>query len=389
MSAVSVGFSVILPILPFLIERLAGTADRASVSLHTGLLTGIYVFAIFVFAPVWGRISDARARKPVMLFGLTGFALTFTLFALFDSLALLYLGRFLNGAFAAAVAPAIYALVGDQIQSKQMRAYRLTLLNVAATAGFFIGPLLGGLALRASGTTVLARTEAFLVPFVTGSVLALLAALAIRVFVTEAPRQDVASNAINEDSPKPGVVLRLCAIAFVTTLAIGAFEVSLSLRGKQTLGMEAYQIGLLFAECSIVMLLAQALVFSPLTRPDSTRWLLTPGLVGLALGLALVPLASGGISTIAAVALVAASAGILPPIVTYWVSLSPGNTGGTYQGWVTSVASLGQAVGSVGGGLLFDVSLIPNAAFVVAALVVLTGLVASFGLPRLLVPRPK
>ena len=149
MFAVSVGYSIVLPILPFLIERLAGTTDPATLSWHTGLLTGTYVLAIFLFAPFWGKLSDRQGRRPVVLLGLVGLAVTLGLFALFESLPLLYLGRFLDGIFAAAIAPAAYALVGDHALSKEWRAYRFTLLNVAATAGFFVGPLLAGLVLRA------------------------------------------------------------------------------------------------------------------------------------------------------------------------------------------------------------------------------------------------
>lgn len=49
--AISIGYGIVLPILPFLVERVAGTADAATLSLHTGLLTGTYVLAIFLFAP--------------------------------------------------------------------------------------------------------------------------------------------------------------------------------------------------------------------------------------------------------------------------------------------------------------------------------------------------
>ena len=45
-------FAVRLPILPFLIERLAGTADAVTLSQHTGLLTSTYVLVIFPFTPV-------------------------------------------------------------------------------------------------------------------------------------------------------------------------------------------------------------------------------------------------------------------------------------------------------------------------------------------------
>jgi predicted MFS family arabinose efflux permease len=84
------------------------------------------------------------------------------------------------------------------------------------------------------------------------------------------------------------------------------------------------------------------------------------------------------------VALVAASAGILSPIVTYWVSLRAGKTQGADLGQVTAAASLGQAVGSVLGGLLFNLAILPSAGFVTAALIVAAGFVASVGLSRLL-----
>jgi len=337
---------------------------------------------------VWGKVSDQRARRPVILLGLIGFATSFTLFAFFENLPLLYLGRFLAGVFAAAIAPAAYALVGDHARSKEWRAYRFTLLNVAATAGFFVGPLLAGLVLRMSRETALGGNEAaFLVPLLAASGLALLAALMTWFFIGEAVHRRTTQAATSERADKRTIMLRLCAIAFVSTLAIGAFEVGVSLRGKQILGMDAYQIGLVFAECSIVMFIVQAFVFSPLIKPVVTRWLLTPGLLGLAFGLALVPLVTGYIATTVAVALVAASAGILPPIVTYWVSLCAGETEGADLGRVTAAGSLGQAVGSALGGLLFDIPLLPNLTFSTAAIVVLTGLGASFSLPRRLAPR--
>lgn len=385
MFAVSVGYSIVLPILPFLIERLAGTTDPATLSQHTGLLTGTYVLAIFLFAPFWGKLSDRQARRPVILLGLGGLAVTLGLFALFESLPLLYLGRFLNGVFAAAIAPAAYALIGDHAPSREWRAYRFTLLNVAATAGFFVGPLLAGLVFRAGRELTLGGgDELFAAPFLSASGLALIAALMMWGFVNEAAQRRTSEGATIDKPDKRAIMLRLGAIAFVSTLAIGAFEVGLSLRGKLVLGMDSYEIGMMFAECSIVMFAVQALVFSPLIKPDITRRFLMPGLVVLALGLALVPLANGYVATTMAVALVAASAGILSPIVTYWVSLSAGETEGADLGWVTAAGSLGQVLGSAAGGLLFDVSILPNAAFNTAAIIVLAGIAASLGLPRLL-----
>jgi MFS family permease len=76
---VSMGFGVVLPLLPYLIERLLGTGvDAAQVSRSTGLLTGLYTLSLILFAPAWGacpttivaadqirvRGEQARSRSP-------------------------------------------------------------------------------------------------------------------------------------------------------------------------------------------------------------------------------------------------------------------------------------------------------------------------------------
>ena len=79
---VSMGFGVLLPLLPYLIERLLGTGgDAAQVSRATGLLTGLYMLSLFLFAPIWGRMSDRYGRRPILLIGLIGFSATMLTFA--------------------------------------------------------------------------------------------------------------------------------------------------------------------------------------------------------------------------------------------------------------------------------------------------------------------
>lgn len=381
--AISVGYGIVLPILPFLIDRLSGTADARTLPWHTGLITGTYILAIFLLAPLWGKLSDRWGRRPVLLTGLTGFAVSVAVFTRFESLPLLYLGRFFDGLFAAAILPAAYALIGDHAPSKEWRAHRFALINVAGMLGFFVGPILGGLvldALREPPSEAAAR--AFSLLFLVTSGLALIAALAIwRLVPRPVAGRQPRTAAGGEASDRP-VMLRLWALAFVTAVAVGAFEVGLSLRGKYELGLDASQIGAMFAACSLVMFAAQALVFSPLVKPDVTRWFFTPAVVTLAFGLIAVPLATTDAATTAAVVLVAASAGLLSPIVTYWVSLAAGETPGADLGWATAAASLGQAFGSAAGGLLFGVTILPGAAFTMTAAIVLSALVASLGLAQ-------
>lgn len=384
MFAVAVGYGVVLPVLPFHIERLLGSKSVEALSRHTGLLTGTYVLAIFVFAPMWGRLSDRHGRRRVLLLGLMGFAFSLALFGVADSLAQLYVMRFLSGLFASAVAPSAYALIGDYASTKEWRAHRFALLNVAQAAGFFIGPVAGGVAMLAAKVLFGERSDGgFLAAILVTSVLALAAGLIVRCLV---PLDPAARGESQPAAPEPDngkwTSVRLLAISFLTALAIGAFEVGLALRSKETLGLNAYQIGLMFAECSLVMLAVQAIVFSPLIRPQSTRWFLAPGLATLAASLAAVPFAPNGLAMAIGVALVAASAGLLSPIAIYWISLGAGQKQGASLGGETAIAGLGQAVGSGLGGLLFGIAYLPNAAFMLTAALVATGFVATIGLQK-------
>ncbi|MFZ5689998.1 MAG: MFS transporter [Pseudomonadota bacterium] len=388
MFAVTVGYGVALPILPFLIEQIGGKSTPQALSWHTGLLTGVYVIAIFVGAPAWGRISDRCGRKPIILVGLLGFASTTAFFAVTESLPLLYLGRFLAGLFAAAITPVAYALIGDYAPSKEWRAHRFALINIAGTAGFFIGPLLGGLAVRVAGRLWALPTDRSLaMPLLTATALAVVAAMLVVILLPSGARRENVDVIPDAAQIERRAMLLLLATALVTALAIGVFEVGLALRGK-VLGLDAAHIGMMFAECSLVMAVVQALVFSPLVKPELTRWFVVPGLATLAIGLVIFSLVSTSVLMSVAIALVAASAGMLSPVATYWASFGIPTSQGAQLGRMTAAASLGQALGSIAGGALFNLPILPDAGFLLAALLVLATLLACIRLPQLLVPEP-
>ena len=152
--------------------------------------------------------------------------------------------------------------------------------------------------------------------------------------------------------------------------------------------MDAFQVAMMFTECGLVMFIVQALVLSPLIKPQMTRWLLGPALAALAIGLVLTALAKTHTMLMIDIAIVAASAGVVFPIVTYWVSFHAGSARGANLGRVTGTASLGQAVGSTTSGFLFDSPILPNAAFAAATVIVMVGVVLSLALPRLLLSKP-
>ena len=387
---VSMGYGIVLPLLPYLIERLLGTAsDAGQVSRATGLLTGLYTLALFLFAPLWGHLSDRYGRRPVLLFGLAGFSATMLTFAFIKNLTAVYAERFLSGMFAAAVTPVALAVIGDLAASEAARARRLTFVSLAGISGFLLGPMMGVFLTQGSvrWLPVSGAAGSLAVPLAGTAVLALLVALGVWMTVP-AGQPGEASVKPGQTVPKPAawLVPRLLALSFIVSAGIGVFEVGLALRGKQELGLTQYEIALMFTECSMVMLVVQAIVFSPWVRPEWTRWLIAPALGVLAAGLILVPRASSLAMMLVVIGAVAASAGILSPIFTYWISSKAGKAQGAQLGGQTSAASLGAAFGSAAGGLLFGLSWLPDASFLLAAALAVAGAVMSLALPRLLAP---
>jgi MFS family permease len=388
---VSIGYGVVLPLLPYLIERLLGTAaDAAQVSRSTGLLTGLYTLALFLFAPAWGHMSDRYGRRIILLIGLIGFSATMLTFAFIENLTAVYAERFLSGMFAAAVTPGALATIGDLATTDEARARRLTFVSLAGISGFLLGPMLGVFVARSAANLplIVGGAGALTFPLAGTAVLALLVAAAAAVTIPGAKRGNVAPERARADiSASRWLVPKLLTLAFIVSAGVGVFEVGLALRGKQELRLTQYQIAMMFTECSLVMFVVQSIVFSPWIKPKTTRWFIAPALAILAAGLFLVPRAPDFTLTLAVIGAVAASAGILSPILTYWISIKAGKAQGAELGKQTAASSLGAAVGSAAGGLLFDIAPLPHASFLLVTVLAVLGVLLSLGLPNVLVAR--
>lgn len=130
------GFGIVIPLLP--IYSQAYGADE----LELALLFSSFSLAQFVFAPLWGRLSDRIGRKPVLVGGLFGTAVSYVLFAIADSMTGLFVARFAAGFFGANVSTA-QAYIAD-VTDEQSRSKGMGLIGAAFGLGFTLGPLVGG-----------------------------------------------------------------------------------------------------------------------------------------------------------------------------------------------------------------------------------------------------
>ncbi len=137
------GFGIVLPLLPIYAEELA--VDESGLQL--GLLMASFSAMQFIFAPIWGRISDRIGRRPVILIGLLGSTVFYVIFGMATmqkSLWLMFLSRIGAGVAGATISTA-QAYIADTT-SLEKRSRGMALIGMAFGLGFTFGPLLGYLA---------------------------------------------------------------------------------------------------------------------------------------------------------------------------------------------------------------------------------------------------
>ena len=144
-----VGLMIIAPVMPPLIREL-GLSET-----HSGLIISLGSVAMAVMAPVWGRWSDVRGRKPVILIGFLGMFISYVLFTatIYAGLSqlisggllvvLLIVARGLVGLFIPAVPSAAQAYMAD-ITDEQGRSAGMALIGAANGMGLVLGPAIAG-----------------------------------------------------------------------------------------------------------------------------------------------------------------------------------------------------------------------------------------------------
>lgn len=87
----------IFPYVYYMILSFNITSDTRQIAVYVGMVTSAFAFAEFSSGVAWGRISDRIGRKPVLLMGLAGTAISMVVFGFAKSLPIALLGRALGG----------------------------------------------------------------------------------------------------------------------------------------------------------------------------------------------------------------------------------------------------------------------------------------------------
>lgn len=363
------GYGITLPVLTFYIERLALAegATSQTVSMHVGILTGVFALMQFFFAPLWGKWSDKVGRRPLVLIGLGGYAVTNMLFGLGTNLLMLYAARILGGMLSAAVLPAATAYVAD-VTSEEERGKGMAWLGSAIGLGVVAGPAMGAWLSRLDWHIAYRYGDFyandFSTPFFAAAFLGFFALVLTMVWLKESlSLRVVVSNHKQVTGQKALKSMKrwqlyketfgkLLCISFLGQFALTLFEGTFALHASREINFGPAQMGLVFMVCGLVMAGAQASVVGWLIDRVGEKVLLSAGFGLMGIGLILLMTTQKLAFILVYVAIFALGMAALNPSVTALVSKRAGKHSGTALGLQSAVNSLGQAGGPLLGGLL-------------------------------------
>ena len=342
-----VGFGIVIPLLPFYVQSMGGTAEVV------GVLLGTFAFTQMIATPILGRLSDRYGRRPIILASLFGNAVAMLIFAFAAEqawLTLLFMSRILAGATAGNLA-ACQAAVAD-VTSGPERAAGMGRVGAGIGLGLVIGPVLGS-------------TISHLHPNAPPLVAALLAAadfLGVWWWMPEtrvgAAATDPDTRAAERRSLRQALVdpriLAVMGSYFLTFICMTNVQVSLALLADARLGWTATEVGHLFGLYGLMALLVQGGAIGKLSRRYPATSVLIGGTSAIGLGMAAIGMAHTPAMLVVGVALAGLGAGLTNPTLASLASQHAGRgQQGAILGFAQSAGGAARSVGPVWSGFLF------------------------------------
>ena len=412
-----IGFGIVIPFLTYLVEDLTPEGQTANIGLWVGLLMTSYSAAQFLFSPFWGSVSDRIGRRPVLMVGLVGNTVFFTLFGLANTLILAFVARFLAGVFNGNIAVA-RAYIGD-VSTPQQLATRMGIIGAAFGLGFTFGPFIGGeLSDPASRwawfESTIFDTHAYLLPCLVASVLSVFSLIiAFRSLPESLPAESrtqtegvpwmtnmvhiMKSSVSMLKAPNVSLVIwvsMLFTFGFTIMHAVFILYTEMSPENGGLAFSEADN-GRVFAMIGITGIVTQGLFIGPLTRKFGSRTLIPMASVLTGVGLVLIPYTEASSSwfhILIVSIIIALGNGIFQPSSSSFLTRVAKTNGyelGVVMGAQESLGAFARILGPLTGGLVWTLTVSRewpfdyHTAFHICGLMMLLAAVLSLKLPHL------
>ena len=357
------GFGIIIPILPDLVVKYGGTG------VEMGGLMAIFSLMQFLFSPMWGGLSDRFGRKPILILGVFGNAISMVLLGLSTQLWMLFVARALSGLLSSATMPTAYAFISDST-SEDKRGYGMGMLGAAMGVGMVIGPGLGGWMAEKSLSQ----------PFFLAAGFAFLALLFVALMLPESlpPEKRTETANVNIRSQFRdmwaglfGPIGFLLVLAFLVSFALTSFEGIFGLYSLYRYDYGPQQVGSVLVVIGLVSALAQGMLTGFFTRVWGEEKLIKVALFSSSIAFGVMLLANSDLAVYLTVGFFVLSNAMIRPAVSSLTSMRTRMGQGTAMGLNNSFMSLGRVVGPILAGFLIDINL--NLPYTSGAVIMMIG----------------
>ncbi|MBD2861924.1 MFS transporter [Paenibacillus oceani] len=327
-----IGFGIIIPVLPEIVSPF-----------HLSMMLTLYSAISFVMSPFWGSLSDRIGRRPVLLLGLVGFAVSFLILGLAgDSLWLMYVSRILGGVFSGAATSCAVAYVAD-ITTEDNRTKGMGLVGMSIGLGFIFGPAIGGL-LAGFGLSI---------PFFVSAALSLITFLfAWKRLVESLPaesRGQSGQKRVSRWTAFSGPLKYLYVLSFFVTFTLAGMEATLQYFQMLRFNATPMDIGIMFLASGIVGAAIQGGVVRRLVKPGDEPKVIAIGLLLSSVGFFLILLSSNLLTASIYLTVFGAGNALIRPCVLSLITQKTKVGQGVATGLNSSMDSLGRIAGPLMG----------------------------------------
>ena len=341
------GFGIVVPLLPFFGKSFDAPAWQVA------LIFSAYSMGAFFGEPFWGRLSDRIGRKPILISTVVGNCLCYGALAFAPNAFAAVLIRFLGG-MASGNGSVVQGYIADVTGDEDLTK-RMSQLGAAYNVGFILGPAVGGLLAHPG-----AGHAGFRIPLLAASVLSILCALALSLFLKESrhrmlhhtvqpSRFAVLGNAIRNP-----VIGRLMLVTLLAGCAFNGIESVFALWAQARFQWTPFDVGIAFAVTGVVAAICQIFITGPLSSRFGQAQMLAVGMAITTVCTALQPFSSGA-GIIALLAISAMGQSVAWPNVSAILSRNVDwEHKGQYMGLNNATGALARLLGPQGASFAFS-----------------------------------
>lgn len=359
------GIGLVIPILPTIMNefKISGSV--------VGYLTAAFALTQLIVSPFAGKAADRFGRKIMIVLGLFIFALSELLFAVGQSIEVLFLSRILGGISGAFIMPAVTAFIAD-ITTFETRSKALGYMSAAISTGFIVGPGIGGF-LSEFGTRI---------PFFAASILGCVAGFLSLVALKEPIRQqnvEETTEIVKTNSLRKlfmPIFLIPFSLIFISSFGLASFESFFSLFVDKKFNFTPSDIAIAITGGGIMGALVQVMLFDRLTRKIGEINVTRYSLIFSVILVFLVTVVNGYLSIMLVSFFAFVGFDLIRPALTTYLSKIAGDDQGFVGGLNSMFTSLANVIGPIIGGLLYDVNI--NYPYYFATVLLIIGSITAF-----------